>query len=215
MAEARLGSADLRLTYTRPRLALSAGARDQLQLALEDLVYAILLPFVGLGMLVWFAAILLVGVHGIVKDPSVLRAFSPTYGISFFVRNGWMGFLVLGGVVLVITGGEALYADMGHFGKRPIRVAWLSVAMPALMVNYMGQGAMLLDAMRRGDEAAVRNPFYLTAPHWALYPLIAIATAAAIVASQALISGAFSLTQQAVQPGRAKLSPEKSAGDAL
>ena len=103
---------------------------------------------------------------------------------------------MLGGVVLVITGGEALYADMGHFGKRPIRVAWLGVAMPALLLNYFGQGALLLH-----DPGAARNPFYLLAPAWALYPLIAIATAAAIVASQALISGAFSLTRQAVQLG--------------
>jgi KUP system potassium uptake protein len=147
-------------------------------------------------MLVWFATIFLIGVRGLAHDPSVLRALSPTYGVSFFLRNGWMGFLVLGGVVLVITGGEALYADMGHFGKRPIRLAWLGLAMPALLVNYMGQGAMLLH-----DPGAARNPFYLLAPRWALYPLIAIATAAAIVASQALISGAFSLTQQAVQLG--------------
>jgi KUP system potassium uptake protein len=147
-------------------------------------------------MLVWFTCIALVGLYGLSHDFSVLRAFSPTYGIDFFLRNGGHGFLVLGGVVLVITGGEALYADMGHFGKRPIRFAWLLVAMPALMINYMGQGAMLLH-----DPTAARNPFYLVAPRWALYPLIAVATAAAIVASQALISGAFSLTQQAVQLG--------------
>ena len=150
----------------------------------------------GPVMLVWFACIFLIGIYGLSHDPSVLRAISPSYGVSFFLRNHSHGFLVLGGVVLVITGGEALYADMGHFGKRPIRVAWLLVAMPALMVNYLGQGAMLLH-----DPAAARNPFYLVAPTWALYPLIAVATAAAIVASQALISGAFSLTQQAVQLG--------------
>ncbi len=147
-------------------------------------------------MLIWFATIFLVGLHGLTHDPSILRALSPTYGVAFFLRNGWTGFLVLGGVVLVITGGEALYADMGHFGKKPIRRAWLLVAMPALLVNYMGQGAMLLH-----DPTAAKNPFYLVAPRWALYPLIFIATAAAIVASQALISGAFSLTQQAVQLG--------------
>ncbi len=121
---------------------------------------------------------------------------SPAYGVRFFVAHGWHGFLVLGAVVLVITGGEALYADMGHFGKRPIRVAWLSFAMPALLLNYMGQGAMLLH-----DPSAAVNPFYKLAPGWALYPTIAIATLAAIVASQALISGAFSLTRQAVQLG--------------
>jgi len=150
----------------------------------------------GPVMVVWFVAIALLGLRGISGDPSILRAVSPLHGIAFFVHNRGHGFLVLGAVVLVITGGEALYADMGHFGRRPIRLAWLGVAMPALLLNYMGQGAMLL----REPEAA-RNPFYLLAPAWALYPMIAIATAAAIVASQALISGAFSLTRQAVQLG--------------
>jgi KUP system potassium uptake protein len=147
-------------------------------------------------MLVWFTCIAALGVRGILLDPSVLRAVSPAYAVSFFAHNGGIGFLVLGGVVLVITGGEALYADMGHFGRRPIRFAWLVVAMPALVLNYMGQGAMLLH-----DPSAARNPFYLLAPAWAVYPLVAVATAAATVASQALISGAFSLTQQAVQLG--------------
>jgi KUP system potassium uptake protein len=147
-------------------------------------------------MLVWFACIFLTGLYGLFQDPSVLRAVSPTYAASFFLRNRGHGFLVLGGVVLVLTGAEALYADMGHFGKRPIRAAWLAVAMPALLVNYMGQGAMLLH-----DPSVARNPFYLAAPTWALYPLIAVATIAAIVASQALISGAFSLTRQAIQLG--------------
>jgi KUP system potassium uptake protein len=147
-------------------------------------------------MLVWFACIFLTGVYGLAHDLSVLRAISPTYAVSFFLRNHGHGFLVLGGVVLVLTGAEALYADMGHFGKRPIRTAWLLVAMPALLVNYLGQGAMLLH-----DSSVARNPFYLAAPTWALYPLIAIATVAAIVASQALISGAFSLTRQAIQLG--------------
>jgi KUP system potassium uptake protein len=150
----------------------------------------------GPVMLVWFVAIAVLGVRGILRDPSILLALSPTYGLAFFAHNGWAGFLVLGAVVLVITGGEALYADMGHFGKRPIRVAWLGIAMPALLLNYMGQGAILL-----GEPEAARNPFYLLAPGWALYPMIAVATAAAIVASQALISGAFSLTRQAVQLG--------------
>jgi KUP system potassium uptake protein len=150
----------------------------------------------GPVMLCWFASIFLTGLYGLSHDPSVLRAISPSYGIAFFLHNGWHGFLVLGAVVLVITGGEALYADMGHFGKRPIRAAWFAIVMPALLVNYLGQGALLLH-----DPSAASNPFYLLAPRWALYPLIAIATAAAIVASQALISGAFSLTQQAVQLG--------------
>jgi KUP system potassium uptake protein len=146
--------------------------------------------------LVWFVCISLLGMRGILQDPSVVRAVNPAHGILFFLHHGWHGFLVLGAVVLVITGGEALYADMGHFGKRPIRVAWFAVAMPALLLNYMGQGALLLQ-----DPDAARNPFYLLAPPWARYPMIAIATAAAIVASQALISGAFSLTRQAVQLG--------------
>jgi KUP system potassium uptake protein len=147
-------------------------------------------------MIVWFAAIALLGLRGLVLDPGILRAMSPLHGAAFFARHGRHGFLVLGAVVLVITGGEALYADMGHFGKRPIRLAWFAVAMPALLLNYLGQGALLLH-----DPEAVRNPFYLLAPAWALYPMIAVATAAAVVASQALISGAFSLTRQAVQLG--------------
>ncbi len=150
----------------------------------------------GPVMLVWFVSISLLGVRGILLDPAILSAVDPSRGIAFFVHNGWQGFLVLGAVVLVITGGEALYADMGHFGRRPIRVAWLCLAMPALLLNYMGQGALLLH-----DPAGAANPFYLLAPSWALYPMIAIATSAAIVASQALISGAFSLTRQAVQLG--------------
>ncbi len=150
----------------------------------------------GPVMLVWFLVIAVLGVRGILLDPAVVSALNPVHAVSFFARNGGHGFLVLGGVVLVVTGGEALYADMGHFGKRPIRVAWLLVAMPALFLNYMGQGALLLH-----DPGAARNPFYLLAPAWALYPLIAIATAAAIVASQALITGAYSLTRQAVQLG--------------
>ena len=147
-------------------------------------------------MLVWFVCIFATGVYGIAHDWTVLRAISPTYAVDFFLRNGWAGFFILGAAVLVITGGEALYADMGHFGRRPIRLAWLWIAMPALLVNYMGQGAMLLHRPEVAD-----NPFYKMAPAWTLYPLIAVATAAAIVASQALISGAFSLTQQAVQLG--------------
>jgi len=150
----------------------------------------------GPVMLLWFVSIGALGVGGIVRDPSVLRAANPAYGVHFFAENGLQGFLVLGAVVLCITGGEALYADMGHFGRRPIRLAWLGLAMPALLLNYFGQGALLLH-----DGAARENPFYLLSPDWALYPLIAIATAATIVASQALISGAFSLTNQAVQLG--------------
>jgi KUP system potassium uptake protein len=152
----------------------------------------------GPVMLVWFVVIAVLGARGILLDPAVLGALDPRHAVAFFAHNGGHGFLVLGAVVLVITGGEALYADMGHFGKRPIRVAWLGVAMPALLLNYLGQGALLLH-----DPAAARSPFYLLAPDWAVYPLVGIATLAAIVASQALISGAFSLTRQAVQLGYA------------
>jgi KUP system potassium uptake protein len=146
--------------------------------------------------LVWFTTIAALGIPWIVEEPGVLRAISPTYGVRFFLDNGWNGFLALGAVFLVVTGGEALYADMGHFGKKPIRLAWFTVVLPALLINYFGQGALLI---RRPD--AVRNPFYALAPEWALYPLVVIATAAAVIASQALISGAFSLTMQAVQLG--------------
>jgi KUP system potassium uptake protein len=150
----------------------------------------------GPVMLIWFTTIGALGIHGILRDPSVLVAVNPLHAVHFFGQNGGAGFLVLGAVVLCITGGEALYADMGHFGKRPIRLAWLGLAMPALTLNYFGQGALLLH-----QPAARENPFYLLAPSWALYPLIGLATMATIVASQALISGAFSLTHQAVHLG--------------
>jgi KUP system potassium uptake protein len=147
-------------------------------------------------MVVWFLSIAALGVRGIALDPRILAAVNPLHGLAFFLRHGGRGLLVLGAIVLVVTGGEALYADMGHFGRKPIRIAWLTVAMPALLLAYMGQGALVLR-----DPAAARNPFYLLVPTWALYPMITIATLAAIVASQALISGAFSLTRQAVQLG--------------
>jgi KUP system potassium uptake protein len=152
----------------------------------------------GPVMLLWFSCIAAIGLWNVWKDPTVLRALSPTYAVSFFAREGRMGFYVLGGVVLVLTGAEALYADMGHFGRRPIRLAWYAVAMPSLLLNYLGQGALLLH-----DRAAASNPFFEAVPGWALYPMVGIATAAAIVASQALISGAFSLTNQAIQLGYA------------
>jgi KUP system potassium uptake protein len=146
--------------------------------------------------LIWFGCISALGVRGIMLEPSVLRAVNPWYAVEFFVTDGWRGFLILGAVVLVFTGGEALYADMGHFGKRPIRVAWFGLVLPALLLNYFGQGALLLH-----DPSSARNPFYSLVPSSLLVPMIVVATAAAIVASQALISGAFSLTQQAVQLG--------------
>jgi len=146
-------------------------------------------------MLVWFSCIAVMGVRGILMHPEVLRAVNPWYAVEFFVHDGVQGFLILGAVVLVITGGEALYADMGHFGRRPIRIAWFAYALPALLLNYFGQAALLI------ETPGVRNPFYALVPGWFLYPMIVIATLAAIVASQALISGAFSLTRQAVQLG--------------
>lgn len=150
----------------------------------------------GPTTLVWFGVLALLGLRWIVRQPGVLAAINPWYAIDFFAHNGWPGFLVLGSVFLVVTGGEALYADMGHFGKQPIRLAWFSVVLPALLLNYLGQGALLLE-----HPEAVENPFYRMAPGWALLPLVVIATAATVIASQALITGAFSLTMQAVQLG--------------
>jgi KUP system potassium uptake protein len=150
----------------------------------------------GPVMLVWFTCIAIMGVRGILMHPEILRAASPVYAVEFFLHDKLQGFLILGAVVLVITGGEALYADMGHFGRRPIKLAWFTVALPALLLNYFGQGALLL-----ADPSAAANPFYSLVPAWFLWPMIVIATMAAIVASQALISGAFSLTRQAVQLG--------------
>ena len=147
-------------------------------------------------MLVWFWTIAVLGVVAILRQPSVLAAVSPLHAVEFFAQNPGRGFVVLGAVFLVVTGGEALYADLGHFGHRAIQIAWFSTAGPALVLNYFGQGALLLH-----DPSAAVNPFYHLAPPWFLYPLIALATAAAIIASQAIISGAFSLTRQAVQLG--------------
>jgi KUP system potassium uptake protein len=131
-----------------------------------------------------------------VENPTVFAAINPIYGIDFLLHAGKAGFVVLGAVVLVITGGEALYADMGHFGRRPIRLAWYTMVCPALIINYFGQGAWLLS-----HPSAKENPFYNLAPSWALYPMVIVATSAAIIASQALISGAFSITMQAIQLG--------------
>ncbi len=147
--------------------------------------------------LLWFASITVIALPWIARRPEVLGALNPAHAVRFFAAHGTHGFLLLGSVVLCITGGEALYADMGHFGRRPIRLAWYGVVLPALLINYFGQGAVLLE---RG--AAVRdNPFFGMVSGWIVYPMVAVATAATVVASQALISGAFSLTQQAVQLG--------------
>ncbi|MCE9668854.1 potassium transporter Kup [Myxococcus stipitatus] len=147
-------------------------------------------------MCVWFFTLAVLGVKELVHNPAVLGALLPTHGVLLLVHSGWHGFLVLGGVFLVVTGCEALYADMGHFGWKPIRWAWFSTVLPGLMLNYLGQGALLLR-----DPTAARNPFFLLAPSWLLYPLVALAAVAGIIASQALISGAFSLTRQAMQLG--------------
>jgi KUP system potassium uptake protein len=149
-------------------------------------------------MIVWFATLALLGVIGIARAPQVLAALNPAYALGFLGSHGTLGFLSLGAVVLVVTGAEALYADMGHFGSRPVRIAWTALVLPALALNYFGQGALLIS-----DPQAVANPFYLLAPAWALYPLVALSTVATIIASQAVISGAFSITQQAMQLGYA------------
>ena len=152
----------------------------------------------GPVMIVWFAVLAALGAAQIVANPQVLLALSPLYAIEFVAANPVATFLALGGVVLAVTGTEALYADMGHFGALPIRFAWLAIVLPALTLNYFGQGALLL-----ADPAAIKNPFYLLAPGWALAPLLILATLAAIIASQAVISGAFSLTRAAIQMGYA------------
>ncbi len=150
----------------------------------------------GPVMLLWFVTLAGSASPGSCATRASWRPSPPSTRSRFFVRNGVHGFLVLGAVFLVVTGGEALYADMGHFGRRPIRLAWFGLVLPALLLNYFGQGALLLH-----DPAAAENPFYRLAPAWALYPLVVLATLAAVIASQAVISGAFSLTRQAVQLG--------------
>jgi KUP system potassium uptake protein len=146
--------------------------------------------------MLWFVAIGAAGIHGIVQHPGILDALNPMHALAFVTGHGLASFVVLGAVVLAVTGAEALYADMGHFGKGPVRIAWFSLVGPALVLNYFGQGAVLI-----ADPEAVRNPFYLLLPEWALYPMVVLATAATVIASQAVISGAYSLTKQAVQLG--------------
>ncbi|MCE4537140.1 potassium transporter Kup [Pelomonas sp. P7] len=150
----------------------------------------------GPVMLLWFLALAALGLPHIFENPHVLTAMNPMHAVDFCLRYRWVAFVALGAVVLVVTGGEALYADLGHFGKKPIRIAWYGVVMPSLVLNYFGQGAMLLDNPR-----GVENPFFLLAPSWAEMPLFLLATAAAIVASQALITAAYSVTKQAIQLG--------------
>lgn len=150
----------------------------------------------GPVMVLWFVVLGALGVHGILQSPEVLKAVNPAWAVRFFVVHPGMGVAILGAVVLALTGAEALYADMGHFGRKPIARAWFLLVLPALVLNYFGQGALLLQ-----NPEAARNPFYLLAPSWALLPLIGLATLATVIASQAVISGAFSLTQQAIQLG--------------
>jgi KUP system potassium uptake protein len=146
--------------------------------------------------LIWFIVLAALGMLHIADNWSILRAFSPYYGIRFLLENGFVGFVILGSVFLAVTGAEALYADMGHFGKKPIRTAWLILVLPCLALNYLGQGALVLS-----DPAARTNPFWAMVPEFAYWPVLALATAAAVIASQAVITGAFSMTQQAVQLG--------------
>ena len=152
--------------------------------------------FFGPIVSVYFVTLAVLGGISIARDPSVLFALNPWYAVNFFLMDEWLAFLALGSVVLAVTGSEALYADMGHFGRRPIRVGWVFFVLPALMINYMGQGALLI-----ADPSAISSPFYMLAPDWFRLPLVLIATLATIIASQAVISGAFSVTQQAIQLG--------------
>jgi KUP system potassium uptake protein len=147
-------------------------------------------------VVLWFLALAAIGVHNILGNPQVLGALNPAWAIRFFLDHGWGGLLILGAVVLAVTGGETLYADMGHFGRKPIAAAWNFLVLPSLAINYLGQGALLLS-----NPGAVSNPFYLGVPQWALYPMVALATAATVIASQAVISGAYSATRQAIQLG--------------
>ncbi|SAL05067.1 potassium uptake protein [Caballeronia arationis] len=147
-------------------------------------------------VLVWFITLAVMGVVNISRNPVVLAAFNPLHALGFLIRNGWLAFVALGAVVLALTGAEALYADMGHFGKKSVRLAWFSIVFPALALNYLGQGALLLS-----NPAAVANPFFQQLGSWSVYPLVVLSTMATVIASQATISGAFSVTQQAISLG--------------
>ena len=157
---------------------------------------AVVGAFFGPVMLVWFSVLALLGIHSIIDHPEILMALNPLYGFEFLLANKAMSLVAMGNVVLAVTGAEALYADMGHFGRKPISRAWFAFVLPALVLNYMGQGAAIL-----ADPAVADNPFYRSAPEWALYPLIGLATLATVIASQAVISGAFSVARQSVQMG--------------
>ncbi len=157
---------------------------------------AVIGMFFGPICVLWFLALGSVGVYNVMQNPVVLYALNPLHALDFVTSHGLASFIVLSAVLLAITGAEALYADMGHFGKRPVRIAWFGLVLPALVLNYFGQGALLI-----ANPAAVSNPFYLSYPQWALYPMVALATAATVIASQATISGAYSITKQAIQLG--------------
>src|SRR3984893_6507197 len=152
--------------------------------------------FFGPVMCIWFGIIAIAAISPIMQHPEVLLALNPLYAVWFMLHHGIIGFVTLGAVFLAVTGAEALYADLGHFGKRPIQTAWLYIVLPSLALNYLGQGALVI-----ADPKAVENPFFLMFPDWALIPMVALATAATVIASQAVITGAYSLTQQAIQLG--------------
>src|SRR3954452_4751505 len=152
--------------------------------------------FFGPVTLIWFVVIALAGIYHIAGNPAVLYALNPWHAVGFVAGHGMIGLVTLGAIFLAVTGAEALYADLGHFGRRPIQFAWLVVVLPALAVNYLGQGALVL-----ADPKAIEHPFFLMYPHWALYPMVALATIATVIASQAVITGAYSLTRQAIQLG--------------
>src|SRR4030088_3131064 len=152
--------------------------------------------FFGPIMCVWFAVIAIAALPQIARHPEVMLALNPFHAVSFMIHHGIIGFVTLGAVFLAVTGAEALYADLGHFGKRPIQTAWLVIVLPSLALNYMGQGALVI-----ADPKAIENPFFLMFPDWALIPMVALATLATVIASQAVITGAYSLTRQAIQPG--------------
>src|SRR3954466_10196201 len=152
--------------------------------------------FFGPIMCVWFAVIAIAAIHPIIQQPQVLFALNPLYAVSFMIHHGIIGFVTLGAVFLAVTGAEALYADLGHFGKRPIQTAWLFIVLPSLALNYLGQGALVL-----GNPKTLENPFFLMFPNWALFPMVVLAIVAAAIASQAVITGAYSLTRQAIQLG--------------
>jgi KUP system potassium uptake protein len=164
----------------------------------------------GPVMILWFSTLGLLGIVNIVQQPHVLTALNPLYAVSFMAANTTLGFLALGAVFLALTGAETLYADMGHFGRKPVQLAWFGLVLPALTLNYFGQGALILH-----DPATIKNPFYLLAPEWALYPMVALATAATVIASQAVISGVYSITQQAIQLGYCpRMEVRHTSGDA-